>query len=72
VKGARELRVRSEAGTDVALDVTGRSWVDDALPLEPGGIANCPGGEICMAPLPHAAHGSASIASSVSGIAATL
>jgi leucyl aminopeptidase (aminopeptidase T) len=57
VEGARELHVRGAAGTDVRLRVDGRRWVDDALPLEPGGVANFPGGEICIAPLAHGADG---------------
>ncbi len=57
VEGARELHVRGAAGTDIVLDVTGRQWVDDALPLEPGGVANFPGGEICIAPHAHGADG---------------
>ena len=57
VEGARELHVRGAAGTDLRLRVDGRRWVDDALPLEPGGVANFPGGEICIAPLPDGADG---------------
>ena len=43
VEGARELHIRGAAGTDLRLRVDGRRWVDDALPLEPGGVANFPG-----------------------------
>jgi hypothetical protein len=50
VEGARELRIRGGAGTDLVLRVAGRPWLTDALPLEPGGVANYPGGEICIAP----------------------
>ncbi len=50
VDGARELRIRGAAGTDLVLRVDGRRWLTDALPLEPGGVANYPGGEICIAP----------------------
>ena len=57
VEGARELHVRGAAGTDLRLRVDGRRWMDDALPLEPGGIANFPGGEICIAPLADGAEG---------------
>src|SRR5262249_22680594 len=57
VEGARELRVRGAAGTDLVLDVAGRRWLDDALPLEPGGVANFPGGEICIAPRADGADG---------------
>jgi len=50
VEGARELRIRGAAGTDLVLRVGGRPWLTDALPLEPGAVANFPGGEICIAP----------------------
>ncbi len=55
--GAREIRVRGGAGTDLTLRVEGRRWLDDALPLEPGGVANFPGGEVCIAPLADGADG---------------
>ena len=48
--GADELRIRGRAGTDLILRVTGRPWLTDALPLQAGGIANYPGGEIFVAP----------------------
>jgi Thermophilic metalloprotease (M29) len=57
VEGARELRIRGRAGTDLVLRVEGRRWVTDALPLEAGGVANYPGGEICIAPLADGAEG---------------
>jgi hypothetical protein len=57
VEGARELHIRGAAGTDLRLRVDGRRWVDDALPLEPGHVANFPGGEICIAPLADGAEG---------------
>ena len=57
VEGARELRIRGAAGTDLVLRVVGRRWLTDALPLEPGGVANFPGGEICIAPLADGADG---------------
>jgi leucyl aminopeptidase (aminopeptidase T) len=57
VEGARELHIRAAAGTDLRLRVDGRRWLDDALPLEPGGVANFPGGEICIAPLADGADG---------------
>lgn len=56
-EGARELRVVGAAGTDLVLRVDGRRWLTDALPLEPGGVANYPGGEICIAPLADGADG---------------
>ena len=57
LQGADELRVRGRAGTDLALRVGGRSWKSDALPLEPGGYANYPGGEVFTAPLEDSADG---------------
>jgi hypothetical protein len=57
VEGARELRLLGAAGTDLRLRVEGRRWVGDCLPLEPGGVANFPGGEICIAPLADGAEG---------------
>jgi len=57
VEGARELRIRGAAGTDLLLRVENREWLTDALPLEPGGVANYPGGEICIAPHADGAEG---------------
>ena len=57
LEGARELRLMGAAGTDLRLRVDGRRWVGDCLPLEPGGVANFPGGEICIAPLADGADG---------------
>jgi aminopeptidase len=57
VEGARELRIRGAAGTDLVLRVDGRRWLTDALPLEPGNVANYPGGEICVAPVADGADG---------------
>ena len=50
LEGAEQLRVRGAAGTDLTLRVEGRRWLSDAVPLEPGGVANYPGGEIFVAP----------------------
>ena len=49
--GAKELRLRGRAGTDLTLRVEGREFLSDAVPLEPGGFANYPGGEVFVAPL---------------------
>lgn len=48
--GAARIRLRGAAGTDLELRVDGRSWITDALPLAPGGMANFPGGEVFAAP----------------------
>jgi Thermophilic metalloprotease (M29) len=57
LEGAKTIRIRGKAGTDLTLDVEGRPWKTDALPLEPGGFANYPGGEVFVAPLKHGADG---------------
>jgi Thermophilic metalloprotease (M29) len=55
--GAQKIRVRGRAGTDLTLRVAGRPWLSDALPLEAGGGANFPGGEVFVAPLKDGADG---------------
>jgi hypothetical protein len=50
LEGASTVHVRGRAGTDLTLDVAGRSWITDATPLEAGGFANFPGGEVYIAP----------------------
>jgi hypothetical protein len=55
--GARELRVRGAAGTDLALRVEGRPFLSDAFPLGPGDFGNYPGGEVFTAPLEDSAEG---------------
>jgi len=57
LEGARTVRVRGPAGTDLVLRVDGRPWLTDALPLEPRQIANFPGGEVYVAPLAGGADG---------------
>jgi hypothetical protein len=48
--GTEMIRLRGRAGTDLTLRVGGRPWLTDAFPLEPGGYANFPGGEVFVAP----------------------
>lgn len=50
LEGSETVRIRGSAGTDLELRVGGRPWLTDALPLEPGGFANYPGGEVFVAP----------------------
>ncbi len=50
VSGCETVRIRGAAGTDLRLRVGGRQWVTDAGPLEAGGFANYPGGEVFVAP----------------------
>src|SRR5581483_10836420 len=50
LEGAEVVHIRGAAGTDLTLHVAGRPWVTDALPLQPGHMANYPGGEVFVAP----------------------
>src|SRR5204863_672102 len=55
LQGSSTVRVRGAGGTDLTLDVAGRPWLSDALPLQSGGFANFPSGEVYVAPLRHGA-----------------
>jgi Thermophilic metalloprotease (M29) len=57
LEGSGTLRVRGRAGTDLTLRVGGRPWLSDALPLQPGQMANYPGGEVFVAPHSDGAEG---------------
>jgi len=57
LEGSKRIRIRGRAGTDLTLDIEGRSWLTDALSLEDRGFANYPGGEVFVAPLRHGADG---------------
>ena len=57
LEGAKVIHIRGRAGTDLRLKVAGRSWLTDALPLQPGEMANYPGGEVFTAPLEDGADG---------------
>jgi 2,5-dihydroxypyridine 5,6-dioxygenase len=57
LEGSEQVRIRGRAGTDLTLTVVGRPWKTDATPLEPGGFANYPGGEVFVAPLRDGAEG---------------
>jgi leucyl aminopeptidase (aminopeptidase T) len=48
--GCETLRIRGKAGTDLTLKIGGRPWLTDATSLQPGQMANYPGGEIFVAP----------------------
>jgi hypothetical protein len=50
LEGSETIRVRGRAGTDLTLRIAGRPWRSDALPLQPGQMANYPGGEVFVAP----------------------
>lgn len=50
VSGADRIHVTSPAGTDLTLRVGGRPWRDDVHRLQPGTMANFPGGEVYVAP----------------------
>ena len=57
LEDVRELRVRGRAGTDLRLRADGRKFLTDATPLERGGYANYPGGEVFTSPLEDSAEG---------------
>jgi Thermophilic metalloprotease (M29) len=57
LEGAKEIHVRAPGGTDLVLGVEGRPFHTDALPLEPGQMANYPGGEVFCSPLETEANG---------------
>jgi 2,5-dihydroxypyridine 5,6-dioxygenase len=57
VEGANTIRICGGAGTDLTLGIAGRPWKTDVFPLEEGGFANYPGGEIFVAPLRDATDG---------------
>jgi aminopeptidase len=57
LEGAKEIRIRGRAGTDLRLRVNGRPWLSDTLPLEAGGGNNFPNGEVFVAPLKDGADG---------------
>ncbi len=57
LEGVETVRVRGRAGTNLTLGVEGRAFRTDATPLEPGGMANYPGGEVFVAPREDAADG---------------
>ena len=57
LEGASELRIRAPAGTDLRLRADGRKFLTDATPLERGGYANYPGGEVFTSPLEDSAEG---------------
>jgi leucyl aminopeptidase (aminopeptidase T) len=50
LEGSATIRVTGRSGTDLTLRVDGRPWLSDALPLQPGQMANYPGGEVFAAP----------------------
>lgn len=55
--GCETVRIRGAVGTDLTLRVAGRPWLTDAAGLEPGSLANYPGGEVFVAPLRDGADG---------------
>jgi hypothetical protein len=57
LEGSETIRVRGRAGTDLTLRIAGRPWRSDALPLQPGQMANYPGGEVFVAPHSEGADG---------------
>jgi leucyl aminopeptidase (aminopeptidase T) len=51
VSGAAEVRVTTEAGTDITFEPGGREWhTDTGLVHEPGAFSNLPAGEVFVSP----------------------
>jgi leucyl aminopeptidase (aminopeptidase T) len=50
LRGVEHIHITGVAGTDLTLRVGGRPWRDDIGPLQPGRMANYPGGEVYIAP----------------------
>jgi len=50
VKGGMRVRITTEKGTDLTLDVTGRDFATDVI-IHPGTIGNLPAGEVWCAPV---------------------
>ena len=52
MKGAKAIRVKTKAGTDVLLPIKGRRiYADTGLIQEKGAYGNLPAGEVCVAPI---------------------
>lgn len=67
--GARSAQIRSPAGTDLALNLSGRRMLPDAgLYHSPGDFGNLPAGEVFGAPVEGSAAGVIVIDGSISGI----
>lgn len=51
LEGAKEAVVKSDQGTDLTLDLTGRKWgIDTGICANPGDFSNLPGGEVYISP----------------------
>ncbi len=51
LEGAKEAIVKSEKGTNLALDLTDRKWgTDTGICANPGDFSNLPGGEVYISP----------------------
>ncbi|MFC6769744.1 aminopeptidase, partial [Natrinema soli] len=51
VAGADEIRVTTDAGTDITFGVEGREWLaDTGIVHEPGEMSNLPAGEVFISP----------------------
>ena len=51
LKAANEVRIETDAGTDLTLSIGDRDWhPDDGICHEPGSVTNLPAGEVYVAP----------------------
>ncbi len=51
LEGAKNIHISSDKGTDLSLDVEGRTWNIDAGQCEKGEVTNLPAGEVFIAPI---------------------
>jgi diguanylate cyclase (GGDEF)-like protein/PAS domain S-box-containing protein len=69
LENARRIRLTSPAGTDLSLDIRGRTIYRDIGDLsKPGSFGNLPAGEVCLAPIEGTAEGIVCIDGSVAGL----
>jgi aminopeptidase len=67
LKNARSARLTTAVGSDITLNIEGRSFLTDVL-IEAGGVGNLPAGEIFCAPVEDGADGVIVVDASVGGL----
>jgi leucyl aminopeptidase (aminopeptidase T) len=69
LRGAKQARVLTEIGTDIAMSIEGREWEEDTgIVREPGAFTNLPAGEAYLAPVEGTAEGRIVVDGSCAGI----
>ena len=68
LKNSREVRVRTESGTDIKFEVKGREFhLDSGIYDRPGSFGNLPAGEVYVAPVEGTGEGVVVVDGSISG-----